>query len=158
MTTYITVIGTIATDPKLIRTKSGVDLCSFRLASGDRRFDRERQQWVDGETSWYSITAFRSMAEHALKSFRKGERVVVAGRLRIREWSSGERSGTSADVEADAIGHDVRWGVSRFEKQSGAATDSPPQGEETGEEARPTAQEERPEEEFDSDGFLPAAA
>lgn len=120
MSNPITVVGTIATDPKLIKTQSGVDLCTFRVASGDRRFDKTQQQWVDGETNWFGITTFRTLAEHSLKSFRKGERVIVTGKLRVRRWENGEKSGQSVDVEADAIGHDVRWGVSRFEKRTQA--------------------------------------
>ncbi len=124
MSNLITVVGTIATDPKLIKTQSGVDLCTFRVASGDRRFDKAEQKWVDGETNWFGITAFRTLAEHSLQSFRKGERVIIMGRLRIRRWESGEKSGQSVDVEADAIGHDVRWGVSRFEKRTQAEVTS----------------------------------
>lgn len=116
MSNQITVVGTIATDPKLVKTRSGIDLCSFRVASGDRRFDREQQKWVDGETNWFGITVFRALAGHAIQSFHKGERVIIMGRLRVRRWESGEKTGTSVDVEADALGHDVRWGVSRFER------------------------------------------
>ncbi|MGD9606123.1 MAG: single-stranded DNA-binding protein, partial [Leucobacter sp.] len=54
-------------------------------------------------------------------SFRKGERVIVSGRLRVRKWENDEKSGTSVEVEADALGHDLRWGVSRFEKRTGPA-------------------------------------
>lgn len=117
MNDQITVVGTIATEPKLIQTRSGVGLCTFRLASGDRRFDRESQKWVDGETNWFGVTAFRALAENAHRSFQKGQRVIVSGRLRIRKWESGEKSGTSVDIEAEALGHDLRWGVSAFEKQ-----------------------------------------
>lgn len=174
MSNLITVVGTIATDPKLIKTQSGVDLCTFRVASGDRRFDKGQQKWVDGETNWFGITAFRTLAEHSLKSFRKGERVIVMGRLRIRRWESGEKSGQSVDVEADAIGHDVRWGVSRFEKRT-QSDDGLTQGPDSGQNSEPmgggdgVAQErwnansdaphgENASEEGAGDGFVPAAA
>jgi len=115
-TSTINIVGTVATEPRMITTQAGIALCTFRLASGERRYDRAQQKWIDGETSWFSVTAFRSLAEHAGRSFRKGERVIVSGRLRVRQWEKDERSGTSVDVEADALGHDLRWGVSRFEK------------------------------------------
>lgn len=118
--TRITIVGTVATDPRLITTQSGVPICSFRVASGERHFDREQQRWVDGETNWYGITAFRGLAEHAHESLRKGERVLVGGRLRVRKWENGDKSGTSVEIEADAMGHDIRWGVSKFEKRVGA--------------------------------------
>lgn len=117
----ISIVGTVATDPRLVKTASGLQVCSFRLASGERRFDREQRKWIDGETNWVGVTAFRSLAEHTAASFRKGERVIVSGRLRVRKWENDEKSGTSVEVEADALGHDLRWGVSRFEKRTGSA-------------------------------------
>ncbi|WP_053383736.1 single-stranded DNA-binding protein [Leucobacter celer] len=120
MSTPICIIGTVATDPRFSRTNSGAAFCSFRVASNERRYDREQAQWVDGETNWFTVNAFRGLAEHASESFSKGDRVVVSGRLRMRRWESGEKSGTAVEVESDALGHDLRWGVSRFTKRSGA--------------------------------------
>ena len=118
MSTHVSVVGTIATAPRLITTSAGVVFCTFRIASNERRFDREQNQWVDGETNWFTVNAFRSLAENADRSFRKGDRVLVNGRLRIRSWSKDQKSGTSVEIEADGLGHDLRWGTSRFEKQS----------------------------------------
>lgn len=123
MTTTIQVVGTIATDPKLINPASGTQLCSFRLASDERRYDREKQEWVDGDTNWFGVVAFRGLAGHAHESFRKGDRVLVSGRLRMRKWEKDDRRGTSVEIEAEALGHDVRWGVSRFEKRVGQKPD-----------------------------------
>ncbi|GAA1793291.1 single-stranded DNA-binding protein [Leucobacter iarius] len=123
MSTPISVVGTIATVPKLIRTGAGVPLCSFRLASSERRYDRERGDWVEGGTNWYSVTAFRSLAEHSHYSFQKGDRVFVSGKLRIRNWENKERSGTSVEIEADALGHELRWGTSRFARQTSGQRD-----------------------------------
>jgi len=64
--------------------------------------------------NWYTVTGFRKLAINAAASLQKGDRVVVSGRLRIRDWSQGERAGTTVEIEADALGHDVAWGVSRF--------------------------------------------
>lgn len=163
MSNTITVVGTVATDPRIIQTQSGIDLCSFRIASGDRRYDREQQKWVDGETNWYGVTAFRTMALHAHESFHKGERVIISGRLRLRRWENGEKSGLAADIEVDAIGHDVRWGVSRFEKRSSTGDD---QSEDLNSEARAsdgTSSQDRwahPEKSREAgpvpDGFIPA--
>ncbi|MBL5975177.1 MAG: single-stranded DNA-binding protein [Candidatus Leucobacter sulfamidivorax] len=168
MSNPITVVGTIATAPKRIVTQSGVVLCSFRVASGDRRYDREQGKWVDGETNWFGVTAFRSLAEHALDSLRKGERIVVFGRLRLRQWESGEKSGLSVEVEAEALGHDLRWGVSRFEKrvqaEPGAAGEPGTSGESGSVVGSETPEdtgmlpEERAGEERADDGFLPVAA
>lgn len=123
MSNPISIVGTIATDPRRFVTQSGVTLCSFRVASGERRYDRTHNKWVDGETNWFGVTAFRGLAEHALSSFQKGERVIVQGRLRVRNWEKDGKSGVSVEVEAEALGHDLRWGVSRFEKRSPEASD-----------------------------------
>jgi len=134
MTDTITLTGIIATDPRALVTQTGLSITSFRLASTQRRYDRVKGEWVDGETNWYTITAFRQLAENVLTSLRKGQRVIVTGRVRIRAWESGERSGMTVEVDADAIGHDLVWGRSTFERRvvssSGAATSaSTPTGE-----------------------------
>ena len=117
MSNIVTVVGTIATEPRALTTQSGIALCSFRVASGERRFDREKKSWVDGETNWFTVTAFRGLALNAHDSFHKGDRVVVSGRLRVRSWERDDRSGTSVEIEAEALGHDLRWGVSQFSKK-----------------------------------------
>ena len=84
------------------------------MASTHRKFDRTTKKWVDGETNWYTITAFRQLAINVAGSVSKGERVVVSGKLRVRDWDNGERAGTSVEIEAEAIGHDLTWGTSTF--------------------------------------------
>lgn len=126
MSTPIHTVGTIATDPRHIQTQSGISLCTFRLACSERRYDREQSQWVDGDTNWFTVSAFRGLADHAHASFHKGDRVIVSGRLRVRAWEQGEKSGTAVDIDADALGHDLRWGVSAFTKQSATAADQAP--------------------------------
>ncbi len=117
MTTTIQVVGTIATEPKLIHPASGTQLCSFRLASDERRYDKDTHTWIDNGSNWFGVVAFRSLAAHAHESFRKGDRVIVTGRLRMRSWEKDDRRGVSVEIDADALGHDVRWGISRFEKR-----------------------------------------
>lgn len=121
MTDTITLTGIIATDPRALVTQSGLSISSFRLASSQRRYDRVKGEWVDGETNWYTVTAFRQLADNVLASLRKGQRVVVTGRVRIRSWESGERSGMTVEVDADAIGHDLVWGRSTFERRVASA-------------------------------------
>lgn len=122
MTDTITLTGLVATDPRHIVTSEGLAITTFRLASTQRRFDRSQEKWIDGDTNWYTITAFRQLAMNSASSLKKGERVVVTGRLRIREWQSGERTGLNIDVEADAIGHDLAWGSSTFSRSISGAT------------------------------------
>jgi single-strand DNA-binding protein len=71
-------------------------------------------EWVEGETNWFTITAFRQLAINVSTSVGKGDRIVVSGKLRVRDWDNGERTGTSVEIEAETIGHDLVWGTSVF--------------------------------------------
>jgi len=95
-------------------TSRGLPITSFRLASTQRRYDRGAQKWIDGETNWYTVTAFRQLAINVVGSVNKGQRVVVTGKLRVRDWESGDRAGTTVEIDADALGHDLAWGTSVF--------------------------------------------
>ncbi len=121
MTDTITITGNIATVPELKYTGSGVAVVNFRVASSQRRFDRQSQSWVDAGTNWYSVSAFRRLADNAIKSLHRGERIVVTGRLRLRDWETTAKRGTTAEIDADAIGHDLLWGTSVFARSAGAA-------------------------------------
>jgi len=124
MSDNITITGLVATEPRHIVTSESLAISSFRLASTQRRFDRSTQKWIDGDTNWFTITAFRNLAAHVSASVHKGDRVLVTGRLRIREWQTDERAGTTVDIEADAIGHDLAWGTSSFSRAVSALANS----------------------------------
>ncbi|MBP1325528.1 single-strand DNA-binding protein [Leucobacter exalbidus] len=126
MHTQVCVVGTVATDPKFTHSAEKTPFCSFRLACNERRYDAEKKEWIDADTNWFTVNSFRGLAAHAFESFQKGDRVVVNGRLRMRDWSNDEKSGTSVIVDADALGHDLRWGTSTFTKAS-----TPPTGQVT---------------------------
>lgn len=110
----ITLTGLVATTPRTIATSEGLVITSFRLASSQRRFDRAVGEWVDTETNWYTITAFRGLATNVAASIEKGQRVLVTGRVRVRDWEAGEKSGTTIEIEAEAIGHDLNFGRAAF--------------------------------------------
>ena len=114
MSELITVSGLVATTPRHLVTQDGLPITSFRLAAAHRRFDRKENKWVDGETNWFTITSFRQLAINAAGSISKGERVLITGKLRVRDWDNGERAGTSVEIEADSMGHDITWGTSVF--------------------------------------------
>ncbi|MHC5795760.1 single-stranded DNA-binding protein [Lacisediminihabitans sp. FW035] len=124
MTDTITLTGFVATVPNHLVTGEGLPITSFRLASTQRRFDRSRNLWVDNGTNWYTVTSFRQLAMNTNSSIKKGERVIVTGRLRIRDWTAGEKVGTSIEIDADSIGHDLSWGTASFTRSmSGVAID-----------------------------------
>jgi single-strand DNA-binding protein len=116
MSESFTVSGLVATTPRHLVTQEGLPITSFRLASSKRRFDRTKKIWVDGETNWFTINSFRQLAINSASSISKGDRVVVSGRLKVRDWDNGERSGTSVEIEADCLGHDLVWGTTQFSR------------------------------------------
>lgn len=114
MSEALSVTGLVATTPRHLVTQDGLPITSFRLASSQRRFDRNQNKWIDGETNWFTVTAFRQLAINSSSSINKGDRVAVNGKLRVRDWDNGERAGTSVEIEADSLGHDLSWGNSVF--------------------------------------------
>jgi single-strand DNA-binding protein len=116
----ITLTGIVGTEPRAVTTAEGLAITSFRLASTQRRFDKSQEKWVDGETNWYSITTFRQLATNAAVSVKKGERILVTGRLRIREWENAGKTGTNIDIEAESLGHDLSWGTAAFSRGAGS--------------------------------------
>lgn len=114
MSELISVSGLVATTPRHLVTADGLPITSFRLASSHRKFDRKLMKWVDGETNWYTITTYRQLAINTAGSISKGERIFAYGKLVIRDWDNGERAGTSVEVEALTLGHDLNWGNSNF--------------------------------------------
>ncbi|NQW91012.1 single-stranded DNA-binding protein [Curtobacterium sp. VKM Ac-2861] len=114
MNDIITVCGIVATEPRHLVTETGIAITSLRLASPSRRWDRASAAWVNGATNWYTVTAFRSLASNVFKSLKKGDRIVVSGRVRIRTWERDGRGGTSVEIDADGIGHDLAWGISNW--------------------------------------------
>lgn len=113
-TEVISVSGLVATTPRHLITPDGLPITSFRLASSKKHFDRASGEWKDGETNWFTITAFRQTAINVADSIQKGERIIVNGLLRVRDWDTGERQGTSVEIEVESIGHDLAWGKSNF--------------------------------------------
>ncbi|WP_219815370.1 single-stranded DNA-binding protein [Arthrobacter sp. B0490] len=127
MTDIITVRGYVATDVRLTSAQSGLAIAGFRMCSTERRFDREANAWVDGHTNWYSVSMFRQLATNAGASIKKGDRVIVTGRLKVRPWINAEgRTGTSVEIDADTAGHDLMWGTANFRRTTADRADAPP--------------------------------
>jgi single-strand DNA-binding protein len=116
MTDNVTLTGLVATTPRHIVNSNGLAITSFRLACSQRRYDHVQQRWIDADTNWYTVSMFRNLALNSATSIAKGDRVIVVGRLRIRDWENTDRSGTIVEIEADAIGHDLTWGTTKFER------------------------------------------
>jgi single-stranded DNA-binding protein len=116
----VTLRGNVATEPRYVRFDDGNTLTSFRLASTARRYDRERQEWVDRSTTYVNVTCRRAMATNAANSVRKGQPLLVTGKLTERHWSTNGRSGQTLEIHAEGIGHDLTYGTSQFARMGPA--------------------------------------
>lgn len=114
--TEVTVVGNAATRPEYKETATGVAVVRFRLAVTARRWDRERAQWTDGGTSFYTVRAWRGLAANVAASVTLGEPLIVRGRLRIHEQERDGKWWFSADLDAFAIGHDLSRGTAAFRR------------------------------------------
>ncbi len=115
--TNVTVVGHVATEPVMRTTAAGVKVTSFRLASTERRFDRQLAAWRDGATIFYTVTCWRAAAENVQDSVCKGQPVMVHGRLRVSGYDDKDgQHRTVVEVDAQAVGHDLTRGVASFTK------------------------------------------
>lgn len=132
--TQITVVGNLTADPELRYTQSGLAVANFTIASTPRTFDKQRNEYVDGEALFLRASVWREFAEHVAGSLTKGARVIATGRLRQRsyETAQGEKR-TSIELEIDEIGPSLRYAtaaVTRTQSQRGAtASQGASQGE-----------------------------
>lgn len=116
----LTVNGWAATDPTHHVGPSGVRLTTFRLASTSRYFDREKNEWADGRTEWFSIKVFRAAAITVADSIKKGQPVTVTGRFRTSEWESDEGTRVDLVIDATSVGHDLTRGTATFTRGTGS--------------------------------------
>lgn len=112
--TTITVVGNLTADPELRFTGSGVPFASFTIASTPRTFDRQSNEWKDGEALFLRATVWREFAEHVANSLTKGMRVIARGNLRQRSYESkeGERR-TSYELDIDEVGPSLRYATAQ---------------------------------------------
>ncbi|MCZ7414267.1 MULTISPECIES: single-stranded DNA-binding protein [unclassified Streptomyces] len=111
--TMVTVVGNVATKPDF-RDNGRCPAVRFRLASTVRRYDRERNLWADGATSFYTVWAWRALAHNLTASVSIGEPLVVHGRLRVQDSEREGQRWTVATIDAVAVGHDLTRGTSAW--------------------------------------------
>jgi single-strand DNA-binding protein len=117
----VTIVGNMGSAPELRFTPSGSAVANFRVAQTPRVFDRNTNQWKDGETLWMRCNAWRDLAENIVESLTQGMPVVVTGRLKSRTYDdkSGEKR-TVMELEVDAIGPNLAKGTAKFTKHARA--------------------------------------
>ena len=117
----MTVNGWVATDPSQHVGPTGARLTSFRLASTSRFFDRDKGEWTDGRTEWFTVKVFRNAAITVANSVKKGQPVTVHGRFRTSEWEGEGGTRTDLVIDATSVGHDLTRGTAEFTRAFGDA-------------------------------------
>ena len=115
--TIITVVGNLTADPELRFTPSGAAVANFTVASTPRMFDRQSNDWKDGETLFMRCSIWRDAAENVAESLHRGTRVVVTGRLKSRSYETKEgEKRTSIELEVDEVGPSLRYASAKVTK------------------------------------------
>lgn len=108
MSTPITVVGQVCRDIETRMTSAGHKVANFRLLCQERNYDKAQDLWVDGDRMYLTIVCWRNLADHVTESLRKGDQVVVHGRMKIREYKTREGAQrTDLEVDAKAVGPDL---------------------------------------------------
>ncbi|WP_413317518.1 single-stranded DNA-binding protein [Agrococcus sp. 1P02AA] len=118
--TIITVVGNLTADPELRYTQNGLAVANFTIASTPRTFDRQANEWKDGEALFLRASVWREFAEHVSQSLQKGSRVIAQGRLKQRsfETQQGEKR-TVIELEVDEIGPSLRYATAQVTRTTG---------------------------------------
>jgi single-strand DNA-binding protein len=118
--TVITVVGNLVDDPELRFTPSGAAVAKFRVASTPRTFDRQTNEWKDGESLFLTCSVWRQAAENVAESLQRGMRVIVQGRLKQRSYE--DREGvkrTVYELDVDEVGASLRNATAKVTKTAG---------------------------------------
>lgn len=117
--TIITVVGNLTDDPELKFTPSGAAVANFTVASTPRTFDRQTNEWRDGNTLFVRCAAWRNMAENVAGSLQKGQRVIVTGAFSLRNFERTDGSkGTSAEINVDEVGPSLKFATAQVTRIS----------------------------------------
>jgi single-strand DNA-binding protein len=119
--TEITVIGNVVDSPRRVRLPHG-SVTNFRLASTERRFDRESQAWIDGGTFWSDVECWGDLGGNVSSTLTKGDPVVVVGTLTTRQWESENGRCNVSQIRAEAVGPNLARGNAHFTRTQRSST------------------------------------
>ena len=112
--TVITVVGNLVDDPELRFTPSGAAVANFRIASTSRTFDKQTNEWKDGDALFLSCAVWRQAAENVAESLQKGMRVVVQGRLKSRQYETREgEKRTVFEIDVEEVGPSLKYATAK---------------------------------------------
>ncbi len=119
--TVITVVGNLTADPEMRTTRNGSTVANFSIAATPRVFDKQSNQWVDGDALFLRCSAWRDLATHCAQSLAKGMRVIAQGRLQQRSYQAQDGSNrTVIELQVDEIGPSLKYATAQVQKmQSG---------------------------------------
>ena len=141
--TVITVVGNLTADPELRYTQNGLPVANFTIASTPRNFDRQANEWKDGEALFLRASVWREFAEHVAGSLTKGMRVIATGRLKQRSYQDREgQNRTAIELEVDEIGPSLRYATAQVTRAASSGGSGGGFG--GGQQARPQVQQEEP--------------
>ena len=121
--TPITVIGNLTADPELRFTPSGAAVANFTVASTPRTFDKQSNEWKDGEALFLNCSVWRQAAENAAESLVRGMRVIVSGRLKARSYETREgEKRTVFEIDVDEVGPSLKYATAKVSKTSRSGT------------------------------------
>jgi single-strand DNA-binding protein len=113
----ITVVGNLTGDPELRFTPSGQAVANFTVASTSRMLDKATNEWKDGDTTFIRCSVWRQYAENVAESLTKGTRVIVTGRLKVRQYETREGGkGTSVECDVDEVGPALRYATAKVNR------------------------------------------
>ncbi|MGV9194187.1 single-stranded DNA-binding protein [Microbacterium sp. MC2] len=140
--TIITIVGNLTADPELRYTQNGLPVANFTIASTPRNFDRQANEWKDGEALFLRASVWREFAEHVAGSLTKGMRVIATGRLKQRSYQDREGNNrTAIELEVDEIGPSLRYATAQVTR---AASGGGNFGGGGGGQQRPQVQQDEP--------------
>lgn len=117
--TVITVVGNLVDDPELRFTPSGAAVANFRIASTSRTFDKQTNEWKDGDALFLSCAVWRQAAENVAESLQRGMRVVVQGRLKSRQYETREgEKRTVFEIDVEEVGPSLKYATAKVTKAS----------------------------------------
>jgi single-strand DNA-binding protein len=115
--TTLTIIGNLTNDPELRFTPSGAAVANFTVASTPRAFDRQSNEWKDGETLFMRCSVWRDAAENVAESLQRGSRVIVTGRLKSRSYETKEgEKRTVVELDVDELGPSLRYATAKINR------------------------------------------
>ena len=128
--TPITIVGNIVAEPELRFTPAGAAVCSFRVASTPRAYNKQTQQWEDGEAMFLTCNAWKQLGENAAESLAKGMRVIVTGKLKQRSFQNREGdTRTVFEIDVEEVGPSLRYATTQVNRnpQQGGGQQAPNQ-------------------------------